>query len=194
MKFKTLAVLFTAFLFSPIARAGETQTAVFAAGCFWCVEAIYEQQPGVVKVVSGYAGGEKENPTYEEVSSGRTGHFEAVMVYFDPEKTSFRKLVDYFWKTHDPTNGKGVWPDFGPQYRSAILTVGPEQAKETEASKSDAQSKFDKPIATVVKPLKKFYPAEEYHQDYVRRNPNESYVRNVSIPRLRELGLKPPGS
>lgn len=194
MKSKTLAVVLTAFLCSPLARAAETQTAVFAAGCFWCVEAIYEQQPGVEKVVSGYAGGETENPTYEQVSTGRTGHFEAVMVYFDPDKTSFRKLVDYFWKTHDPTNAKGVWPDFGPQYRSAILTNGPEQAKEVEASRVEAQKKFDKPIATIVKPLQTFYPAEEYHQDYVRRNPNQGYVRNVSIPRLRELGLKPPGS
>lgn len=194
MKFNSSVVLLTAFLFTPFASAGETQTAVLAAGCFWCVEAIYEQQPGVEKVVSGYAGGDELNPTYEEVSSGRTGHFEAVMVYFDPEKTSFRKLVDYFWKTHDPTNGKGVWPDFGPQYRSAILTNSPEQARETEASKAEAQKNFDKPIATIVKPLLKFYPAEEYHQDYVRRNPAEGYVRNVSIPRLRELGLKPPGS
>lgn len=192
MKRRLRTVLLIALLAGPAARAADTQTAVFAAGCFWCVEAIYEQLPGVEKVVSGYAGGDRENPTYEQVSAGRTGHLEAVMVYFNPQKTSYRKLTDFFWKTHDPTNPNGVSPDFGAQYRSAILTNGPEQAAEADASKTEVQKKFDKPIATIIKPLERFYPAENYHQDYVRRNPDNGYVRNVSIPRLREVGLEPP--
>src|SRR5215210_549099 len=117
------------------AADAKLETAVFGAGCFWCVEAFFEQQPGVTDVISGYAGGTEENPTYEEVGSGRTGHAEAVQVTFDPEKTSYEKLLAFFWKTHDPTDARGVWPDFGRQYRSIILTNSEEQAAIATKSK-----------------------------------------------------------
>lgn len=189
---KTILTALCALVLVPLLRAGDTQTAVLGAGCFWCVEAIYEQQPGVEKVVSGYAGGDKANPTYEEVSAGTTGHVEAVQIYFDPDQTSYRKLIDYFWKTHDPTNPDGVEPDFGSSYRSAIFPENDEQMKEAKASEAAAQKDYDKPIATIIKPLKKFYPAEGYHQDYAKKNPDNSYIRGVTGPRLARLGLKLP--
>ena len=112
-----------------------TEKATVGAGCFWCVEAVYEQLPGVLDVVSGYAGGPEKNPTYEQVSAGRTGHAEVVQITFDPEKTSYRDLIDYFWKTHDVTDPRGVWPDFGPHYRSIILVHNDEQLEEAHASR-----------------------------------------------------------
>ena len=185
-------LLFILSLLSPFARAAEPQTAVLGAGCFWCVEAVYEQQPGVTDVVSGYAGGTEKNPTYKDVSYGRTTHAEVVQITFDPDKTSYRKLIDYFWQTHDVTDGRGVWPDFGPQYRSIILPANEEQMTEARASLAAAQAGLDKPIATEIKPLEHFYPAEDYHQDYVRQNPRDRYVRNIAHPKLKKLGLKIP--
>lgn len=172
--------------------AAPPQKATLGAGCFWCVEAIYEQLPGVLDVVSGYAGGTEKNPTYQQVGSGRTGHAEVVQITFDPDVVSYRELIDYFWKTHDVTDGRGVWPDFGRQYRSIILAHGPEQRLIAKASRDAAQANYDKPIATELVLLDTFYPAEDYHQDYVRRHPRDSYVQNVSIPKLRKLGLKVP--
>ncbi len=189
---RTILTALCALALTPLLRAGETRTAVLGAGCFWCVEAIYEQLPGVEKVVSGYAGGDKADPTYEEVTAGKTGHVEAVKIYFDPDKTSYRKLIDYFWTTHDPTNAKGVEPDFGPSYRSAVFPENDEQMREVKASKGASQKNYDKPIETIIKPLEKFYPAEDYHQDYAKKNPNNPYVRGVTGPRLRKLGLKLP--
>lgn len=192
MKSIMLALSFCFFLSE--AHAADLDKAVFGAGCFWCVEAIYEQQPGVTDVVSGYAGGTKENPTYEEVSSGLTGHAEVVEVTFDPEKTSYEKLVDFFWKTHDPTDPRGVWPDFGRQYRSIILPRNEAQREAAERSKKKAQKDFKKPIVTEIVLLDRFYPAEKYHQDFVRKNPEQGYVRRITIPKLKKLGLKVPGN
>lgn len=180
------------FFCARVSSAAETETAVFAAGCFWCVEAEFEQQPGVKNVVSGYAGGSEPNPTYQEVSAGRTGHAEAVRVEFDPALTSYEKLVEFFWKTHDPTEGRGVAPDFGKQYRPLILYRTPEQQAIAEKSKAALAAKLGKPIAARVEPLDKFYPAEDYHQDYVRKNPTDRYVIAVAIPKLKKLGLKVP--
>ena len=169
-----------------------TEKATVGAGCFWCVEAVYEQVPGVLDVVSGYAGGPEKNPTYEQVSAGRTGHAEVVQITFDPEKISYRDLIDYFWKTHDVTDPRGVWPDFGPHYRSIILVHNDEQLEEAHASRGVARENHEKPVITEIVKLKKFYPAEDYHQDYVRLNPRNSYVRNIAYKKLDKLGLKRP--
>lgn len=172
--------------------AGEPQQATLGAGCFWCVEAVYEQFPGVIDVVSGYAGGTQKNPTYRQVCAGGTGHAEVVRITFDPDKTSYRQLIDYFWGTHDATDGRGVWPDFGPQYRSIILARDAEQLGIATASREAAQMHFDQPIATQIVMLDTFYPAEDYHQDYVRRHPGDPYVRSVSFKKLKALGLRLP--
>jgi len=168
------------------------QKATFGAGCFWCVEAVYEQLPGVLNVVSGYAGGPEKNPTYEQVSAGKTGHAEVVQITFDPTKTSYRELIDYFWNTHDVTDPRGVWPDFGPHYRSIILAHNEEQLAEARASRNVARADHEKPIITQIVMLEKFYEAEVYHQDFVRLNPSHPYVRNIAYKKLDELDLERP--
>jgi len=144
--------------------------ATFAGGCFWCTEADFEKLPGVVKVISGYTGGNKENPTYEEVSSGRTGHVEAVQVYYDPRKITYEELLDYFWKHIDPTDGGGQFVDRGSQYRSVIFYHDEEQKRLAEKSKEalSKSGKFNKRIATEIVKFTKFYEAEDYHQDYYK--------------------------
>jgi peptide methionine sulfoxide reductase msrA/msrB len=158
------------------AMAGENltlQVATFAGGCFWCTEGDFEKCPGVVKVISGYTGGHTENPSYEEVSSGGTGHVEAVQVYYDPSKVTYNALLDYFWRHIDPTDPGGQFVDRGSQYRSVIFYQNEEQ-KELAVRSKEALGKsgtFSKPIATEVLKFSKFYEAEEYHQDYCRKNP-----------------------
>jgi peptide methionine sulfoxide reductase msrA/msrB len=149
------------------------QKATFAGGCFWCVEADFEKLPGVVKVISGYTGGHKENPSYEEVSSGTTGHVEAVQVYYDPSKIIYEELLDYFWKHIDPTDPGGQFVDRGSQYRSVIFYHDEEQKRLAEKSKEALSKfgKFNKPIVTEILKFTKFYEAEEYHQDYYKKNP-----------------------
>jgi peptide methionine sulfoxide reductase msrA/msrB len=144
--------------------------ATFAGGCFWCTEADFEKLPGVVKVISGYTGGNKENPTYEEVSSGRTGHVEAVQVYYDPRKITYEELLDYFWKHIDPPDGGGQFVDRGSQYRSVIFYHDEEQKRLAEKSKEalSKSRKFNKRIATEIVKFTKFYEAEDYHQDYYK--------------------------
>ncbi len=146
--------------------------ATFAGGCFWCTEADFEKLPGVVKVVSGYTGGQKENPTYAEVSSGKTGHVEAVQVYYDPSKISYEELLDTLWKHIDPSDGGGQFVDRGPQYRSAIFYHDEEQKRLAEKSKEalGKSGKFNKPIVTEILQFTKFYEAEEYHQDYYKNH------------------------
>lgn len=172
--------------------AGKTEQATVGAGCFWCVEAIYEQLPGVTNVVSGYAGGPEKNPTYRQVSGGQTGHAEVVQITFDPAQTSYRELIDYFWKTHDVTDPRGVWPDFGPQYRSIILAHNEEQLAIARESRAEARKSHEDPIATQIVMLEKFYEAEAYHQDFVRRNPSHPYVVRIAYQKLDKLGLKRP--
>lgn len=164
-----------------------TRKAVFAAGCFWCTEAIFQQVPGVLSVTSGYAGGSAEDATYEEVGTGMTGHAEAIEITFDPAKVTYEKLLEIFWKTHDPTDPRGVAPDFGPQYRSALFYANDEEKAAIEASIAEAQKAHAKPIVTEVAPLKGFFKAEAYHQDFVERNPAHPYVRSVSIPKLKRV-------
>jgi peptide methionine sulfoxide reductase msrA/msrB len=149
------------------------RTATFAGGCFWCTEADFEKVPGVVKVISGYAGGQKKNPTYEEVSSGTTGHVEAVQVYYDPSKVTYQQLLDYFWRHIDPTDGGGQFVDRGFQYRSVIFYQDEEQMRLAQKSKEalDHSGRFKKPVVTEIVKFTNFYPAEEYHQDYYKKNP-----------------------
>lgn len=192
--FYILVAALCAVVISRPAVAAETQTAVFGAGCFWCVEAYFEQQPGVTNVISGYAGGSEGNPNYKQVSAGNTGHAEVVQVEFDPAVTSYEKLVEFFWKTHDVTDGRGVAPDFGKQYRSIVLYSDDEQKAVAEKSKTAASARLGKAVATEIAALTKFFPAEEYHQDYARKNPKDGYVQGVAVPKLKKLGLKLPGA
>lgn len=149
-----------------------TQTAVFAGGCFWCVESDFDQVKGVLKTVSGYGGGSTPNPTYESVSASKTNHLEVVEVTYDDTMVSYTQLVNHFWKTIDPTNKNGQFCDSGPQYRSAILYASPEQKRIAEQSKADLiNSKKLPAVYTEVAPLMSFYAAEEYHQDYYKKNP-----------------------
>jgi len=173
---------------------GKLKKAYFASGCFWCVEAIFESVIGVKEVVSGYAGGEIDNPSYRQVASGQTRHAEAVEVYYDPELVSYETLLLVFFDSHDPTTKDRQGPDRGPQYRSAIFYIG-----ETEKNLVDAyiqklkdEEVFDGEITTEVSPFTKFWKAEEYHQDFERKNPNQPYVRAVSIPRLNKFKAKHP--
>ncbi len=154
-------------------ESADTKVATFAGGCFWCTESDFEKVPGVLKVVSGYTGGKKENPSYEDVSSGRTGHLEAVQVTYDPGKVTYEQLLDVFWRHIDPTDGGGQFVDRGSQYRSAVFYHDEEQKRLAEASRDALarSGKFSKPIATEILPLTKFYEAEDYHQDYFRKSP-----------------------
>jgi len=183
-----------ALLLSLGSHAGQDDSAVavFAGGCFWCTEADFDKLPGVLETTSGYIGGSIENPTYEEVSSGRTGHIEAVQVRFDPRQTSYAKLLEAFWPTIDPVNGSGQFCDNGPQYRSAIFYQDAEQQRLAEASKSvlAASGRLAQPIATEILAATPFYPAEDYHQDYHTKNPlRYSYYRHGCgrDQRLKEL-------
>lgn len=153
-------------------KQGELASAVFAGGCFWCVESDFEKTPGVAQVLSGYTGGSKENPAYEEVSSGKSGHVEAVQVIYDPNKVAYGDLLEVFWRHVDPTDGGGQFVDRGPQYRSAIFYQDEGQRTLAEKSKKALQEsgRFGKSIATEILPLKRFYPAEDYHQDYYKKN------------------------
>jgi len=149
-------------------NTSNLSVATFAGGCFWCIEADFEKVPGVAKVVSGYTGGSHEDPTYENYAD--FGHLEAVQVYYDPQKVSYRELLDYFWRHVDPTDPGGQFVDRGPQYRSAIFYQDDEQKRLAEESKAALQQsgRFDKPIATEIIELSEFYPAEAYHQDYYK--------------------------
>lgn len=171
------------------AERGKLEQATFAGGCFWCIEAIFEAVEGVKEVVSGYSGGTEENPTYQQVSSGKTGHAEAIMIYYDPALVSYDDLLEIFFDVHDPTTLNRQGPDVGPQYRSVILYHGETQKNAANAYKKRLESsgKFTKPIVTQIVPFEKFYVAEDYHQDYCRINPNDPYVKNVSFPKFERF-------
>src|SRR5216684_322061 len=154
------------------AQSSQLQKATFAAGCFWCTEEAFEKVPGVVSAVSGYTGGRVKNPSYEQVSSGRTGHAEAVEVTYDPAKVSYEKLLDTFWLNHDPTVKDRQFCDAGSQYRPEIFYHTEEQKRLAEASKAkwEKEKPFRQPILTPITPASEFYPAEDYHQDYYKKN------------------------
>jgi peptide-methionine (S)-S-oxide reductase len=167
--------------------AAKTQLATLGGGCFWCIEAVFENIPGVKAVTSGYAGGQAPDPTYEQVCSKTTGHAEVVQIEFDPAKVSYDALLKTFWKAHDPTTLNRQGADRGPQYRSIILFHDDTQRAAAEKSKKEAQPRYEQPIVTEIVPLKKFYPAEDYHQDYFRKNPHAGYCRVVIRPKLDKL-------
>jgi len=155
------------------AQAQRQEKAIFAAGCFWCTEEAFEKVPGVVAAVSGYTGGTVKNPSYEQVSSGRTGHAEAVEVTYDPAKVSYEQLLDVFWVNHDPTVKDRQFCDSGSQYRPAIFYLDEQQKQLAEASKAkwEKTKPFKQPILTEITKAGPFYPAEDYHQDYYKKNP-----------------------
>ncbi len=157
----------------PAADGGKNEVAIFGGGCFWCMEQPFAELEGVVEVVAGYSGGEEEHPTYEQVSSGLTSHYETVRVTYDPGKISYRQLLETFWRQIDPTDTGGQFADRGRHYRTAIFYVSPEQKETAEQSlrELDASGVFDRPVTTRILPAGPFYPAEEYHQNYHRKNP-----------------------
>jgi peptide-methionine (S)-S-oxide reductase len=168
----------------------KTELATFGGGCFWCMEAVFERLPGVKAVTSGYAGGQTENPNYEQVCSHTTGHAEVIQIEFEPSKISYEKLLDWFWEAHDPTTLNRQGADVGDQYRSIILFHDEMQKAVAEKSKALAAKKLSKPVVTQIEPLKKFYKAEVSHQDYYRLNPSAGYCRVVIKPKLEKLEQK----
>lgn len=166
------------------------ETATFGAGCFWCVEAVFENIDGVKAVESGYMGGQVKDPTYREICTGTTGHAEVTRIYFDPGVVSYETLLDWLWRSHDPTtlNRQGV--DVGTQYRSAIFYHSEAQRAAAEASKAAAQKDFERPIVTEITPAQEFYEAEDYHQDYYRLNKSAPYCQMVIRPKLKKLDLE----
>lgn len=165
------------------------ETVTLAGGCFWCTEAIFRRIKGVHEVVSGYAGGDVEDPSYQQVSTGRTGHAEAVQITFDPRIISYDSLLEVFWATHDPMTLNRQGADIGPQYRPAIFYHNDEQRRAAEASKSkwEASGKLSGKIVTSIEPFRRFYPAESYHQDYYAVNQHASYCSIVIEPKIRKL-------
>lgn len=167
-----------------------TELATLGGGCFWCTEAIFQMLPGVKLVTSGYAGGTTENPTYEEVCGGTTGHAEVIQIAFDPTKVSYEKILETFWEVHDPTTLNRQGNDTGTQYRSIILYHDAKQKEIAEKSKAEAQKDFSAPIVTEIVPLKKFYAGEGYHQNYYRSNPNQGYCRAIIRPKVEKFEKK----
>lgn len=166
--------------------------AYFAGGCFWCTEEVFHQVPGVISVMSGYMGGSEKDPNYDQVSAGKTGHAESVQVVFDPAQTSFEKLLEVFWKAHDPTELNRQGPDEGAQYRSAIFYADEAQRAAAEKSKAELAKSgtYSKPVVTQIVKADTFYPAEEYHQNFYRKHPDHPYVRRWLLPKLKKLGMK----
>ena len=163
--------------------------AVVGGGCFWCVEAVFERIPGVAEATSGYAGGDLENPSYEAVCAGTSGHAEVVKVVFDPQQVSFARLLEMFWLAHDPTTLNRQGADRGSQYRSIILAADAEQFAEAERSRAQAQAGFSRPIVTEVALLDRFWPEQEAHQGFYSRNKSNPYCQFNIVPKLKKLGL-----
>lgn len=185
----------TAVQAEPVPPGGEpaaetaTKLATFGGGCFWCLEAVFQQLEGVVSVQSGYAGGTVDKPTYKQVCSGTTGHAEVCQIRYDSGKISFDELLEAFWKTHDPTTLNQQGADVGTQYRSVVFYHDDQQRAQAEKRKQelDASGAWADPIVTEISPLLKFYPAEDYHQNYFRTNPDEPYCRFVIRPKLEKF-------
>ena len=167
----------------------QFETATLGGGCFWCLEAVFQELQGVEQVVSGYAGGTVHQPTYQQICTGTTGHAEVVQVTFNPAVLSFEDLLHVFWRIHDPTTLNRQGADVGPQYRSAIFYHTPAQKEQAEQSKAqtDAAGLWPNPIVTFIEPLPQFYPAEGYHQNYFRQNPYQGYCQMVINPKLKKF-------
>ena len=170
----------------------QLETATLGGGCFWCLEAVYRETQGVVSAISGYMGGPKPNPSYEQVCSGRTGHVEVVEVRFDPGLIAFREILEIFFTTHDPTTLNRQGNDVGTQYRSVIFCHSPEQRAASEAMIGEltAEKVFPDPIVTAVEDAQAFYPAEDYHQEYFANNPNQPYCSYVVAPKVQKFRKK----
>ena len=168
---------------------GKTDTATFGAGCFWCVEAIFQELKGVHSVKSGYAGGFVKNPSYKEVCTGRTGHAEVAQIVYDPSVISFEELLEVFWKTHDPTTVNRQGADVGTQYRSAVFFHNEEQKDKAAfyMKKLDESGAFQNPIITTIEPYENYYEAEDYHQDYYNNNGSQGYCRMVIQPKVEKF-------
>lgn len=175
-----------------MAEEGKVETATLGGGCFWCLEAVFEQLEGVKSVVSGYAGGAVPNPSYEQVCTGATGHAEVVQITFDPKKISYRELLEIFFTMHDPTTPNRQGGDSGTQYRSVIFYHTPEQGNTAREviQKLETSGIWESPIVTEVQEYQGFYPAEEYHQEYYRRNQAQPYCQAVITPKLAKLREK----
>jgi peptide-methionine (S)-S-oxide reductase len=173
-------------LLSPM-KAAETHSLVLGGGCFWCTDAAYKLLPGVKSVTCGYAGGDEPNPTYEEICAHATGHAEVIKIDYDPAQVSLERLLEYFWHVHNPTQVGGQGNDHGPQYRSIILHADDAQRTAAEKSRAAAAKIFRDPITTEIVPLKKFWPAEDYHQDYFAKHPDQGYCAMVIAPKIRKL-------
>lgn len=167
----------------------EFKLATFGSGCFWCNQAIFKRLEGVEEVVAGYSGGTVENPTYEQVCTGTTGHAESIQITYDPAKISYDELLEVFWKTHDPTTRNRQGYDVGPQYRSVIFYHDAEQKRLAESYKKKLKEEgiWDRPIVTEIEPFTKFWPAESYHQDYYDKNPSQSYCTVVITPKIEKF-------
>lgn len=186
MQWKSLTVALALALLAPAASAQELETAVFAGGCFWCVESDFDKVPGVVSTVSGYTGGRTENPTYPQVTAGGTGHYEAVEITYDPSKVSYDALLIAFWHSVDPTDDGGQFCDRGHSYKTAVF-ANEEQRKIAESSRRAAQSMLDQPIVTPILDAAPFYAAEDYHQDYYEKNPVRYRFYRFSCGRDRRV-------
>lgn len=167
----------------------KQEVATFGAGCFWCVEAIFQDLKGVSDVVSGYSGGEVKNPSYAEVCAGNTGHAEVCQIHFNPQIITYRELLNVFWRIHDPTTLNRQGADVGTQYRSVIFYHNEEQGRLAEESKKETERSglYKNPIVTEIEPFVQFYPAEEYHQDYYNQNPNQPYCRFTIDPKVKKF-------
>jgi peptide-methionine (S)-S-oxide reductase len=197
MKKIIIPVILISLLISPDAynrnQAGihesAEEIATFGAGCFWCVEVIFQNLEGVTKVVSGYSGGKVENPTYKQVCEGNTGHAEVVQIHYDPKKISYESLLEVFWKTHDPTTLNRQGNDVGTQYRSVIFYHNAKQKELAEyyLKKLDESGAFDQPVVTEIEPFKSFYEAEDYHQNFYDLNPQVPYCKFVIEPKLEKF-------
>lgn len=167
----------------------KLRVATFGAGCFWCVEAVFQRLEGVQKVVSGYSGGHVDHPTYEQVCTGTTGHAEACQITYDPARISYDELLEVFWKTHDPTTRNRQGNDIGPQYRSVIFYHDEEQKQLAESYKTklEAEHIWNRPIVTEIVPFTKFWPAESYHQNYYNNNPDKGYCTLVITPKVEKF-------
>ena len=166
-----LGVALAASAAEPVAQGKATATAIFAGGCFWCMVHPFDELPGVMSVTSGYTGGQKVNPTYEQVSAGDTGHVEAVQIVFDPKQIGYEKLLEVFWRNVDPLDKGGQFCDRGSTYTSAVFYQNDEQKKLAEQSKAAIEKKLGKQVVTAIRPAATFYAAEDYHQDYYKKNP-----------------------
>lgn len=176
-------------IYAILTHMSQTEIATFGGGCFWCTEAIFKRLKGVITVVSGYAGGKRENPSYEQVTTGATGHAESVQVTFNPSVISYDMLLDVFWATHDPTTLNRQGYDEGTQYRSVIFYHSDQQKEKALSAKEkiEKEGRYENPVVTQIVPFAAFYPAEEYHQNYYDTDPNKPYCSLVIAPKIKKL-------